>query len=113
MHEPSFLVAVDPEERAFRGAGHEVVALRVVAVPPARLDAFRAGEQLEVLLRGPPRRIEQPERPRARLDELARIPFAGLDAPPGVFGPMVGLRREAVDRRIAEPALQPLDELRP
>ena len=52
-------------------------------------------------------------RPRPRLHEFVRIPFARLDAPPGVLRAMVGMGGEAVDRLAAEARLQPLEEPRP
>src|SRR5947199_2113294 len=97
MQEPVVLFAVDPGERAL-AARDEVVALRLVAVPPAALDALRAGKQMEVLVVDLPGRIHEPNRARAGLAELARVPLTGLDAPPRVLGTVVGLRREAVDR---------------
>src|SRR5256885_12980142 len=113
MHVPAVVFAVDPDHGRVVRARDEVIALRLVAVPPSRLDALGTGEELEFLFADAPRRLEQPERPRPRLPELARIPFPKLDAAPGVFGTMVGLRRQPMDRPSAEPPLQPLCELRP
>src|SRR3954470_16470525 len=98
MQVPFASFTKDPAERAALELGDEIVALRLVAVPPAALDALRAGEQRELHRAQPARRLEQPQRPRARLAELARIPFARLDAPPGVLGAVVGLGGEAADR---------------
>src|SRR3989442_13621242 len=47
------------------------------------------------------------------MPELARIPFAGLDAPPAVFRTMIRMSRQAVDRVGAEARLQPLGETPP
>src|SRR5436853_4510822 len=47
------------------------------------------------------------------MPELARIPFAGLDAPPAVFRTMIRMSRQAVDRVAAEARLQPLGETPP
>src|SRR3954466_8778379 len=96
MHEPSVVLPVEPYERSVAGARHEVVALCVVAVPPAALDALRAGEQLEIHLREAPRRFEQPQWPRPRLREFARVPFTRLDASPGEFRAVIGLGGEAM-----------------
>src|SRR6185503_194809 len=110
MHEPAVFFAVDPDHRRVVRARDEIVALRLVAVPPSRLDTLGTGKQLELLLADAPRRLEQPQRPRPRLPEFARIPLAELDAAPGVFGTMIGLRREAVDRLAPQAQPQPLHE---
>src|SRR5258706_8616145 len=68
---------------------------------------------MEILIIDFSRRIDEPNRRWTRLAELARVPLAGLDAPPRVLGAVVGLRGEAVDRLGAEPRLQPLGEARP
>src|SRR6266480_3575742 len=47
------------------------------------------------------------------MPELPRIPFAGLDAPPAVFGTMIRMSRQAVDRVGTEARLQPLGETPP
>src|SRR6267143_2943544 len=47
------------------------------------------------------------------MPELPRIPFAWLDAPPAVFGTMIRMSRQAVDRAVAETRLQPLGETLP
>src|SRR5437879_9058309 len=47
------------------------------------------------------------------MPELARIPFAGLDAPPAVFRTMIRMSRQAVDRVGAEACLQSLGETPP
>src|SRR5713226_3740569 len=112
MEVPFARFAVDPGKR-FLQPGNEVIALRLVAVAPAALDALGPGEQRELRLGDAARRLEQPQRPRAGLPELARVPFARLDAPPGVLGPVVGLCREAADRVAAQARAQPLDEPRP
>src|SRR5690349_18839316 len=112
MQVPAVFFAKDPDER-FLAPGDEVVALRLVAVPPAAFDALRAGKQMKILIRNSPRGIEQPERPRPRLAELPRVPFAWLDAAPGALGPVVGLRGKAVDRLAPKARLQPLGKPRP
>src|SRR6266571_3174827 len=99
MQVPFARFAIDPGKR-FLQPGDEVIAPRLVAVPPAALDALGPGEQRELRLGDAARRLEQPQRPRAGLPELARVPFARLDAPPGVLGPVVGLHREAADRAL-------------
>src|SRR5882672_3660079 len=113
MHEPAVALPINPQERPFVRAGDEVVALRLVAVPPAAFDALGPGKQLELQPRKAPRRLEQPERTRAGRPEFARIPFARLHPPPGEFRPVVGLGGETVDRSGAEAAPQALEELRP
>src|SRR5262245_40951321 len=104
---------IDPAERAALELGDEVVALRLVAVPPAAFDALRAGEHADLPGAEPARGLEQPQRPCAGRADLARVPFARLDAPPGVLGPMVGLGGEAVHRLRPEPLPQALDQARP
>src|SRR5712664_2693668 len=47
------------------------------------------------------------------MPELPRIPFAWLDAPPAVFGTMIRMGRQAVDRAVAETRMQPLGETLP
>src|SRR5260221_3471335 len=113
MQGPLAAFAADPAGGVIRQPGDEVVALRLVAVPPAALDALRPGEQREFRLHQAARLFQQPQRPCARLPELARIPFAGLDPAPGMLGPMIGLRGEAADRFAAEADTQALDQPRP
>ena len=49
MHEPlSTAIAVQPELFSPRAAADEIVAADVAAVPPAGLDAFGAGKQLQL-----------------------------------------------------------------
>src|SRR6185369_850569 len=112
MQEPVARFAVDPDERRF-GTRDEVVALRLVAVPPAALDALGAGKQIQILIVNFSWRIKQPKRARAGLAELARIPVSRLHAPPRIFGTMIGLRGEPVDRLRAQARLQALEEARP
>ena len=57
--------------------------------------------------------FEQPQRPGPGRRAFARVPFAGLDAPPGVLGTVIGVRGEAAHRFVAEARAQPLDEPRP
>src|SRR5262245_59327402 len=113
MQGPFAALAADPGDGFVAETRDEVVALRLVAVPPAAFDAFRAAEQREFRLGEPAALFEQPERPRARLPVFAGVPFAGLDAPPGVFRAVVGLRGETADRFGAEAHPQALDEPRP
>src|SRR6185503_16893164 len=108
MQPPFALFPVDPRERISE-PGDEVVAPRLVAVPPAALDALGAGEQSQLPLVHGMGRIQQPCRPRPGLDELARVPVAGVDAPPGVLGTVVGYAGDAVHRLAPEARLQPLD----
>src|SRR5690349_15328527 len=112
MQVPLAGLAVDPGRRNVP-FGDEVVALRVVAVPPARLDALGAREQLEFILAEAARILEEPERARPGLDEFARLPFARLDAAPGQLGAMVRISRKAVHRAAAEAHLEPLQQPRP
>src|ERR671918_362263 len=105
MQVPLPFFAVDPAERATRQPGDEIVAPGVVAIPPAGLDAFRAGERHELALLQP-LGLEKPYGPWPRRTELARIPLARLDAPPGVLGTMVGLRGEPMHRVVAQARTQ-------
>ena len=54
-------------------------------------------------------RLEQPRRARPRRLEFARIPLAGLDAPPGMLRAVIGLRGEAAHRLVAQARAQPLE----
>src|SRR5687768_11799228 len=120
MQVPFAAFAVDPAQRdgmetrrvSRSELGDEVVALRVVAVPPAALDALRPGEQAEAALLQLPR-LQQPQRARPGRVELARIPFAGLDALPGMLGAMVGIGGEPVHAFVPEALAQPLEQPRP
>src|ERR1051325_5239063 len=109
MQPPLAVFPVDPGER-FAEPGDEVVAPRLVAVPPAALDPLRAGRKLHLRLLYRERLMQEPCRPGPRRGELARIPVAGLDAPPGVLGTVVGHAADAVHRFAARAPLQPLDE---
>src|SRR3989442_6044539 len=112
MQVPLPFLAVYPGERAAE-LGDEVVAPRVVAVPPAAGDALGTGEQRELGFFHRKSFFQEPRRTRPRLHELVRIPFAGLDAPPGVLGTMVRVRRDAIHRLAPQPRLQSLHEPRP
>src|SRR5262245_47803310 len=112
MQPPFAGFAIDPGEARLAQPCDEIVAPRLVAVPPAALDALRPGEQREGALGEPPR-LEEPGRPRPGLAELARLPVARRHAPPGAFRPVVGIEAEAVHRLAPEARLQPLDEPRP
>src|SRR3954469_12070925 len=112
MQPPLAFLPVHPRQR-FAEPGDEVVAPRLVAVPPAAFDALGAGEQGELVLIEDFWRLEQPCRPRSRLHEMARIPVAGLDAPPGVLGTVVGAAGAGVPRVLPQARLQPLAEPRP
>src|SRR5688572_5360455 len=111
MQVPFAGFAVDPAE-GLAQPGDEIIAARLVAIPPARFDALRPRQQSEfgfLYFSG----FDKPKRARARLYKLARVPIAGLDAPPGELGPVVRLGGEPVHRRVAEARAQPLDELHP
>src|SRR6185503_14254775 len=111
MQVPFAGFAVDPAV-GFAQPGEKIVAARLVAVPPARFDALWPRQQSEfgfLYFSG----FHKPKRTRARLYKLARVPVAGLDAPPGELGPVVRLRGEPVHRRVAEARAQSLDELHP
>src|SRR5262245_19500748 len=107
MQVPLAVFAVDPGRRVVFPCD-EVVAPRLVAVPPARFDALGTGEQRGRLLPEPARRLEQPQRSPPRLAELARLPLARLDRAPGELGTVIGMQGEAVHRASAEALLQPL-----
>src|SRR5688500_10778818 len=117
MQVPFTAFAVDPSERdgmetrrvSRSKLGNEVVALRVVAVPPAAFDALRPGKQAEAPLLQLSR-FQQPQRARPRRLELARIPFARLDALPGMLGTMVGIGGEPADAFVPEALAQPLEQ---
>src|SRR6188508_3256099 len=113
MQVPFTRLAVDPRERGIRQARHEVVALRVVAVPPARLDALRAGERRKFAFAQFFFFFQQPQRARSWRAKFARVPFARLDAAPGMLGAVIGLGGEAADRVVAKARAQPLGEARP
>src|SRR5512145_1197546 len=84
---------VDPGERAVGQPGDEVIAPRVIAVPPARLDALRTSERSEFAF-FQLFRFKKPNWARAGSRIRSRIPFAGLDAPPGVLRAMIRQRGE-------------------
>src|SRR5436190_20601094 len=113
MQAPLAAFAADPAGGVVRQPSDEVVALRLVAVPPSAFDTLRAGEQREFRLGQATRPRQEPERSSARLPELARIPFAGLDPAPGMLGPVVGLRGEAADCFAAETDAQAPEQPRP
>src|SRR5258706_1917776 len=112
MQVPLPLFSIYPGERAAE-LGDEVVAPRVVAVPPAAGDALGAGDERELGFFHRPNFVQEPCRPRAGLHELVRIPFAGLDAAPGVLRAVIGIGGDAMDRVAPQTRLQALEELRP
>src|SRR5436309_14835051 len=112
MHVPVAFLSVHPCERAAQ-FGDEVVAPRVVAVPPAAGDALGTGDQAELSLFHRKNFFQKPGGPRPGLHELMRIPFAGLDAAPRMLRAVIGISADAVDRVAAEARLQPLEKLRP
>src|SRR5258707_12976069 len=112
MQVPLPFFPVDPGERAPE-LGDEVIAPRVVAVPPAAGDALGAGDERELGFFHRPNFVQEPCRPRAGLHELVRIPFAGLDAAPGVLRAVIGIGGDAMDRVAPQTRLQALEELRP
>src|SRR5437764_6329582 len=97
MHVPLPFLSIDPGERAPE-LGDKIVAPRVIAIPPAAGDAFRAGDQRKLGLRDPARPLEEPCRPRPRLYEVVRVPLAGLDAAPGVLRTVIGIGGDAMQR---------------
>src|SRR5882672_5447412 len=112
MHVPLPFFPVHPGKRATE-LGDEVVALRLVAVPPAARDALGPGHQREPAFLHRNDTAQQPGRPRSRLHELVWIPFARRDALPGMLGAVVRVRRDAIHGLASEPRLQALDEARP
>src|SRR5260221_587363 len=112
MQVPLPLFSIYPGERAAE-LGDEVVAPRVVAVPPAAGDALGAGDERELGFFHRPNFVQEPCRPRAGLHELVRIPFARLDAAPGVLRAVIGIGGDAMDRVAPQTRLQALEELRP
>src|SRR5688500_11721873 len=113
MQEPALLLAVDPGERRVGQLRDEVVAARLVAVPPPRPDALGAGEQDELAFCHFFSSFKQPKRARSGLMEVVRIPLARLDAPPGMLRAVVGMRGEAAYRLVPEARAQPLEQARP
>src|SRR5688572_20263790 len=112
MHVPFAVFAIHPADRCIAQARDEVIAPRVVAIPPARLDALRSCKRAEFPFTDF-LRFEKPNWPRSRRGGLTRVPLAGLDAAPGMFRTVIGLRRESVYRLGAEARAQPLDQARP
>src|SRR5262249_44521638 len=108
---PAFL-PIDPGDGA-ADLGDEVVAARLVTVPPAAGDAFGTGDERQPGFCNPSGLRQQPCRPRPRLHEIVRVPVARLDTPPGVFRPMVRKRRHAVAGIAPKPRLHRLAELGP
>src|SRR5258706_16315855 len=112
MQEPVALsFPVDPRERRLPGAGDEVVAPRLGAVPPARFDAFGPREQRERPFREAARLIEQPQRARVAVDPpfflLSFFFYFQSNFLEGALRAMVLVRVQAMHRRRAEPRLQP------
>src|SRR2546428_12957154 len=105
MQEPLPFFAIDPNEDAAE-LGDEVIAPRVVTVPPAAGDALGTGDQRELRFFHRKSFFQEPRRTRPGLHELVRIPFAGLDAAPRVLGAVVRISADAVDRIAAEARLQ-------
>src|SRR5579859_3036235 len=103
MHVPLIVFAVYPGER-WPQLGDKIVAARFIAVPPAAGDALGTGDEREpaFLHRDDP--LQEPSRTRARLHKVVRIPFAGLDAAPGIFRPVVGIDADAVHRVASQAA---------
>jgi len=89
MQVPGALFAVDPRHRA-ADLRDEVIAPRIVAIPPTAGDALGTGEQDERRLIHADYFVEEPGGPRPGLHEFVRVPLAGLHPPPGIFGPVVG-----------------------
>src|ERR1051325_9534380 len=112
MHVPGAFFAINPGDGAAE-LSDEIVATRLVGVPPAAGNALGTRDQYQLGLRDAARRGDEPRRPRAGLHEIMRIPVARLDAPPRGFGSMVGKRRHAIHGVAAKPRLQPFDQLRP
>src|SRR3954468_7605951 len=112
MHVPGAFLAIDPRDDLAK-LGDEVIAPRLVAVPPAAGDALGPGKEPGLRLRYRLRPFEQPRRARPRLHELVRIPFARRDASPGVFRAVIRERCHAIHGVAAKARLQPLDELGP
>src|SRR5258708_32289760 len=112
MQVPLPLFSIYPGERAAE-LGDEVVAPRVVRVPPAAGDALGAGDERELGFFHRPNFVQEPCRPRAGLHELVRIPFARLDAAPGVLRAVIGIGGDAMDRGPPQTRPQALEEPRP
>src|ERR1700682_3282421 len=112
MQVPFAGFAIDPGERIVAKLRYEVIALRLVAVPPAAFDAPGSREERDLRLLQPPR-LGEPGRPGPGLPEFPRVPVPGLDAPPGVLGTMVRRGGEAINPAAPQPHRQPLDDLRP
>src|SRR5450759_3791178 len=96
-------LAVDPQQCFVGGAGDEIIARHVGAVPPPRLDPLRASQQFQrpvmpgdgpVFLQGL-RPLEQPERAQVEIESELPCPGLGLSAgaiqmDAGAFRTMVG-----------------------
>ena len=119
-------LAVNPQQRFIGGAGDEIIARHVGAVPPPRLDPLRPGQQLQrpvmagdgsVFLQSlwP---LEQPERPQIEIEgELLCAglgPSAGaIQMNAGAFRAVVGACADAVHRCGTQARAQALDQARP
>src|SRR5437762_13924314 len=112
MRVPVTVFSVYPGERSAE-FGNEVVPPSFVAVPPAAGDALGTGDEREPAFLHRDDLFQQPCRARAGLDEVVRIPFAGLDAAPGVLGSVVRIDADAVHRIASQAGLQPLQHPRP
>src|SRR5207237_1954031 len=86
--------------------GDEVIAPRVVAVPPAAGDALRAGDERQLGFFHRPSFLQEPCRPRAGLHELVQVPLARRDAAPGVLRAGVGVGGDGVPRLAPETGMK-------
>src|SRR5438067_13127204 len=112
MYVPLPFFSVYPAQGAAE-LGDEVVAPRVVAVPPAAGDALGTGDERQLGFFHRPSFLQEPCRPRAGLHELVQVPLARRDAAPGVLRTVIGIGGDAMHRIAPETRLQALEELRP
>src|SRR5437868_7737276 len=112
MHVPVAVFSIYPGERSSQ-LGDEIVAPGLIAVPPAAGDALGTGDELELAFLYRDDLFQQPCRARPGVDKIMRIPFTGLDAAPGVLGPVVRIDADAVYRIASQAGLQPLQQPRP
>src|SRR3954469_17318842 len=109
MHVPVSVFSIHPGERSSE-LGDEIVTPGFVAVPPAAGDALGTGDELELAFLYRDDLFQQPCRARPGLDEIMRIPFAGLDAAPSALGPVVRIDGDPVYCIASQAGLQPLQE---
>src|SRR5699024_9153811 len=101
----------DPDAAAMTVAGDEIITLTARTVPPADLDALGPFLQPQIFAPTGLWHGQQPGRARARILALRRR--SRLDPAPGLFGAMIGPRRQAGQTVVTQPRPEPVQQRRP